>query len=170
MESCAGSRFGKFVSWRCNDFCLAHFATSAFDLIAEELLMSNSLIKVYGALRMTVKMHLMLNSKITIEGNGDSIVSTSLLETGNLFVLKLPQAQLEGALKKIGALKAPLATHASQPNVKATLPRSILVVLSIASDPQVESHSQAGQPEVVDAGNSKKDNNAVNTNESSSGG
>ncbi|KAK9715457.1 hypothetical protein RND81_06G166800 [Saponaria officinalis] len=69
-------------------FGLAHFATSAFELIAEELLMSDSLIKVYGALRMTVKMHLMLNSKIMIEGNGDSIVSTSLLETSNLLVLK----------------------------------------------------------------------------------
>ncbi|KAK9755356.1 hypothetical protein RND81_01G019200 [Saponaria officinalis] len=77
---------------------------------------------------------------------------------------------MEGALKKIGALKAPLTTHVSQPNVKATLPRSILVVLGIASDPQVESHSQAGQPEVVDAGNSEKDNNAANTNELSGGG
>ncbi|KAK9699144.1 hypothetical protein RND81_08G155600 [Saponaria officinalis] len=85
-------------------------------------------------------------------------------------LLQLPQAQLEGALKKMGALKAPLATHASQPNVKATLPRSILVVLGIASDPQVESHSQAGQPEVVDASNSEKDNNTEKTKESSGGG
>ncbi|KAL9230700.1 hypothetical protein vseg_006017 [Gypsophila vaccaria] len=85
-------------------------------------------------------------------------------------LLQLPQAQLEAALKKIAALKAPLATHASQPNVKAMLPRSLLVVLGIASDPQVESHLQPGQPEVGDVGNSEKDNNADKSKESSGGG
>lgn len=69
-------------------FGLAHYASSAFELIAEELLMSDSLIKVYGALRMTVKMHLMLNSKMMIDGNGDTMVVTSLLEVSNLMVLK----------------------------------------------------------------------------------
>ena len=38
---------------------------------------------------MTVKIHLMLNSKILIDGNGDSIVATSLLEASNLAVLKV---------------------------------------------------------------------------------
>ncbi|KAH9605824.1 hypothetical protein KSS87_018585, partial [Heliosperma pusillum] len=69
-------------------FGLSHYATSAFELIAEELLMSGSQIKVNGALRMTVKMHLMLNSKILINGNVGPIVSTSLLEVSNLLVLK----------------------------------------------------------------------------------
>ncbi|XP_021835931.2 uncharacterized protein [Spinacia oleracea] len=69
-------------------FGLAHYASSAFELIAEELLMSDSLIKIYGALRMTVKMHLMLNSKMLIDGSGDTIVATSLLEVSNLLVLK----------------------------------------------------------------------------------
>ncbi|GAB4852694.1 hypothetical protein Ancab_016908 [Ancistrocladus abbreviatus] len=69
-------------------FGLAHYPSSEFELMAEELLMSNSLIKVYGALRMSVKMHLMLNSKMLIDGDGDSIVATSLLEVSNLLVLK----------------------------------------------------------------------------------
>ncbi|KMT03252.1 hypothetical protein BVRB_8g197950 [Beta vulgaris subsp. vulgaris] len=69
-------------------FGLAHYASSAFELIAEELLMSDSLIKIYGALRMTVKMHLMWNSRLLINGCGDTIVATSLLEVSNLLVLK----------------------------------------------------------------------------------
>ncbi|XP_074283035.1 uncharacterized protein LOC141607581 [Silene latifolia] len=86
-------------------------------------------------------------------------------------LLQLPQAQLEGALKKIGALKAPLAAHASQPNLKATLPRSILVVLGIASDPEGESQPQpSGQLEAGDAGNSEKDNTSDKGKESSAGG
>ncbi|GMQ06267.1 hypothetical protein CsSME_00050919 [Camellia sinensis var. sinensis] len=69
-------------------FGLAHYALSEFELMAEELLMSDSTIKVYGALRMAVKIHLMLNSKILIDGDGDAIVATSLLEASNLVVLK----------------------------------------------------------------------------------
>ncbi|KAI9118983.1 hypothetical protein K1719_009658 [Acacia pycnantha] len=69
-------------------FGLAHFSSSEFELMAEELLMSDSMIKIYGALRMSVKIHLMLNSKILINGDGDSIVATSLLEASNLIVLK----------------------------------------------------------------------------------
>ncbi|KAK7301418.1 hypothetical protein RJT34_12282 [Clitoria ternatea] len=56
--------------------------------MVEELLMSDSEIKIYGALRMSVKIHLMLNSKMLIDGNGDSIIATSLLEASNLVVLK----------------------------------------------------------------------------------
>ncbi|KAM0944757.1 hypothetical protein DsansV1_C11g0112261 [Dioscorea sansibarensis] len=69
-------------------FGLTHYPYSEFELMAEELLMSDSVIRVFGALRMSVKMLLMWNSKILINGGGDSLVSTSLLEASNLIVLK----------------------------------------------------------------------------------
>ncbi|XP_057421303.1 uncharacterized protein LOC130715242 [Lotus japonicus] len=70
-------------------FGLAHIGTSEFELMAEELLMSDSVIKIYGALRMSVKIHLMLNSKMLIDAtNGDLIVQTSIFEASNLVVLK----------------------------------------------------------------------------------
>ncbi|KAA8523205.1 hypothetical protein F0562_009628 [Nyssa sinensis] len=69
-------------------FGLAHYALSEFELMAEELLMSDSVIKVYGALRMAVKIHLMWNSKMLIDGDGDAIVTTSFLEASNLVVLR----------------------------------------------------------------------------------
>ncbi|KAH9617274.1 hypothetical protein KSS87_014560 [Heliosperma pusillum] len=67
-------------------FGLAHLASSEFELLAEELLMSDSVIKVYGALRMSVKMFLMWNSQLLVDGGGD--VATSLLEASNLLVLR----------------------------------------------------------------------------------
>ncbi|XP_057524214.1 uncharacterized protein LOC130803974 [Amaranthus tricolor] len=69
-------------------FGLAHYATSEFELMAEELLMSYSVIKVYGALRMSVKMFLMWNSQLLVDGGGDVAVATSLLEASNLLVLR----------------------------------------------------------------------------------
>ncbi|KMT12330.1 hypothetical protein BVRB_5g102710 isoform B [Beta vulgaris subsp. vulgaris] len=84
-------------------------------------------------------------------------------------LLQLPLAQLEGALNKIPALKAPLAAHANQQNLKSTLPRSILVVLGIASDSQAASQSQSGQPEAGDAGSSEKDVITEKSKESSGG-
>ncbi|KAL5572508.1 hypothetical protein UlMin_022105 [Ulmus minor] len=69
-------------------FGLAHYASSEFELMAEELLMSDSVIKIFGALRMTVKMLLMWNSKMLIDGGSDAIVATSLLEASNIVVLK----------------------------------------------------------------------------------
>ncbi|XP_010925407.1 uncharacterized protein [Elaeis guineensis] len=69
-------------------FGLTHYPYSEFELMAEELLMSDSIIKVFGALRMSVKMLLMWNSKMLINGGGDTIVATSLLEASNLIVLK----------------------------------------------------------------------------------
>ncbi|KAJ8774786.1 hypothetical protein K2173_017232 [Erythroxylum novogranatense] len=69
-------------------FGLSHYGTSEFELLAEELLMSDSIIKVYGALRMSVKIFLMWNSKMLIDGGGDATVATSLLEASNLIVLK----------------------------------------------------------------------------------
>nr|KYP70139.1 hypothetical protein KK1_009347 [Cajanus cajan] len=69
-------------------FGLRHYATSEFELLAEELLMSDSVMKVYGALRMSVKMFLMWNSKMLIDGGEDITVATSLLEASNLIVLR----------------------------------------------------------------------------------
>ncbi|XP_044471176.1 uncharacterized protein LOC123200112 isoform X2 [Mangifera indica] len=69
-------------------FGLAHYASSEFELLAEELLMSDSILKVYGGLRMSVKIFLMWNSKMLIDGGGDAMVATSLLEASNLVVLK----------------------------------------------------------------------------------
>ncbi|KAI8010333.1 hypothetical protein LOK49_LG06G02240 [Camellia lanceoleosa] len=56
--------------------------------LVEELLMSESVIKVYGALRMSVKMFLMWNSTMLIDGGGDANVETSLVEASNLVVLR----------------------------------------------------------------------------------
>ncbi|GKB16742.1 diaphanous 1 like protein [Tanacetum coccineum] len=73
-------------------FSLPHDdVVSEFELITEELLMSDSVIKIYGALRMSVKFHLMLNSKMLIDGDGerDPIIATLLLEASNLLVLKI---------------------------------------------------------------------------------
>ncbi|KAL3500639.1 hypothetical protein ACH5RR_039732, partial [Cinchona calisaya] len=69
-------------------FGLAHYSMSEFELLAEELLMSDSVIKVFGALRMSVKMFLMWNSRMLIDGEGDENVETSILEASNLIVLK----------------------------------------------------------------------------------
>lgn len=38
---------------------------------------------------MSVKIQLMLNSKMLIDGDGDAIVATSLIEVSNLVVLKV---------------------------------------------------------------------------------
>ncbi|KNA19661.1 hypothetical protein SOVF_059480 [Spinacia oleracea] len=69
-------------------FGLAKYASSEFELMAEELLMSDSVIKVYGALRMSVKMFLMWNSRLLVDGGADGAVATSLLEASNLLVLR----------------------------------------------------------------------------------
>ncbi|KAL4199587.1 hypothetical protein AMTRI_Chr03g51930 [Amborella trichopoda] len=69
-------------------FGLADYPFSEFELVAEELLLSDSTIKVYGAFRMSVKMLLMWNSKIQIDGGSDSSVGASSLEARNLIVLR----------------------------------------------------------------------------------
>jgi hypothetical protein len=46
-------------------------------------------IQVFGALRMSVKMLLMWNSRMTIDGGREFAVGTSLLEGSNLIVLKV---------------------------------------------------------------------------------
>ncbi|CAA2998893.1 symplekin isoform X1 [Olea europaea subsp. europaea] len=72
-------------------------------------------------------------------------------------LLQLPSAQLENALNKIPAVKAPLVAHASQPHIKSSLPRSTLVVLGIASDTQTSSQIQPNQNEAGDTDNSNKE-------------
>nr|XP_023923290.1 uncharacterized protein LOC112034708 isoform X2 [Quercus suber] len=69
-------------------FGLSKYPVSEFELVAEELLMSDSIIKVFGAFRVAVKMLLMWNSKIQIDGGGNTIVTASILEVRNLVVLR----------------------------------------------------------------------------------
>lgn len=45
--------------------------------------------QIYGALRMFVKMHLMWNSQVHIDGGDNEIVATSLFEASNLLVLRV---------------------------------------------------------------------------------
>ncbi|GMJ12451.1 hypothetical protein like AT5G47020 [Hibiscus trionum] len=69
-------------------FGLSAYPMSEFELVAEELLMSDSIIKVFGAFRVSVKMLLMWNSKIQIDGGGNTVVTASILEVRNLVVLR----------------------------------------------------------------------------------
>ncbi|KAF7810029.1 uncharacterized protein G2W53_036772 [Senna tora] len=69
-------------------FGLSDYPISEFELVAEELLMSDSIIKVFGAFRVSVKMLLMWNSNIQIDGGEDTVVTTSILEVRNLVVLR----------------------------------------------------------------------------------
>ncbi|KAI9085134.1 hypothetical protein K1719_032950 [Acacia pycnantha] len=82
-------------------------------------------------------------------------------------LLQLPPAQLEIALNRSAALKAPLVAHASQPDIQSSLPRSVLVVLGIASDPQVSSQPQTSQTQISETGNSDKDTATEKSKESS---
>lgn len=45
--------------------------------------------KVYGAFRVSIKMLLMWNSQIQIDGGGDAAVAVSVLEVRNLIVLRV---------------------------------------------------------------------------------
>ncbi|EFJ26064.1 hypothetical protein SELMODRAFT_98651 [Selaginella moellendorffii] len=69
-------------------FGLAHYPSSEFELVAEEVVMENSIIKVYGALKLSVKMLLMWNSILQIDGGGDVMVSTSTMEASNLVFIR----------------------------------------------------------------------------------
>ncbi|KAK9124505.1 hypothetical protein Sjap_014107 [Stephania japonica] len=82
-------------------------------------------------------------------------------------LLQLPAAQLENALSRIPALKAPLIAHASQPNIRPTLPRSTLVVLGIVNDSQISSQPPTLAPQASDASNSAADGTTEKTKESS---
>lgn len=78
-------------------------------------------------------------------------------------LLQLPLAQLENALNRTPALKAPLVAHASQPDIRSSLPRSILVVLGIAS----ESQPQTSQPQAAEPSTSDKEAITEKSKESS---
>ncbi|KAL8232547.1 hypothetical protein R6Q57_002325 [Mikania cordata] len=54
-------------------------------------------------------------------------------------LLQLPPAILKLALNKQPMLKGHLVSHASQPDIRASLPRSILVVLGISQETQTDS-------------------------------
>lgn len=69
-------------------FGLSDFPVSEFELVAEELLMSDSTIKVYGALRATFKMVLMWNAQIQVDAGGSTLYTISVLEVRNLIVLR----------------------------------------------------------------------------------
>ncbi|KAK7406343.1 hypothetical protein VNO78_07966 [Psophocarpus tetragonolobus] len=70
-------------------FGLSDYPISEFELVAEELLLSDSIIKVFGAFRVSVKMLLMWDSKMQIDDGGESTVVTgSVLEVRNLAVLR----------------------------------------------------------------------------------
>lgn len=69
-------------------FGLSENPISEFELVAEELLMSDSVIKVYGAFRMYVKVLLMWDSNIQIDGGAKDVVLASMLEARNLVVLR----------------------------------------------------------------------------------
>ncbi|XP_057810160.1 uncharacterized protein LOC131024660 isoform X2 [Salvia miltiorrhiza] len=91
-------------------FGLSDYPVSEFELVAEELLMSDSIIKVYGALRVSVKMLLMLNSQIQVAGGGNADVATSILEDNSVICSNANLALYgQGLLKLTGegdAIKA----------------------------------------------------------------
>ncbi|KAL3536521.1 hypothetical protein ACH5RR_004982 [Cinchona calisaya] len=70
-------------------------------------------------------------------------------------LLQLPPAQLENALNRTPALRDPLIAHASQPNIRSSLPRSVLVVLGIASDSQNSGPTKPTHVETGEMGKSE---------------
>ncbi|KAK1437129.1 hypothetical protein QVD17_02914 [Tagetes erecta] len=60
-------------------------------------------------------------------------------------LLQLPPTQLEIALNKQPVLKGPLVSYASQPDIRTSLPRSVLAVLGIAQESQTESQGQTAE-------------------------
>jgi hypothetical protein len=69
-------------------FGLSDYPVSEFELVAEELLLSDSIIKVFGAFRVSVKVILMLNSTMQIDGGISTAVSASIFEVRNLAILR----------------------------------------------------------------------------------
>lgn len=53
-------------------------------------------------------------------------------------LLQLPPPQLESSLNKYASLRGPLAAFASQPNIRASLPRMTLSVLGLTSETHVQ--------------------------------
>ncbi|KAG5550560.1 hypothetical protein RHGRI_015500 [Rhododendron griersonianum] len=84
-------------------------------------------------------------------------------------LLQLPPTQLENALNKMAALRAPLIAYASQPNIRSPLPRSVLAVLGIVSEPQNSSQAQTTPAHNGDVGDSDMEAVTEKSKESSSG-
>ncbi|KAK8576784.1 hypothetical protein V6N13_015215 [Hibiscus sabdariffa] len=82
-------------------------------------------------------------------------------------LLQLPPPQLENALNRTAALKAPLVAHASQENIRTSLPRSVLAVLGLSPESQPSSQVQTSQAHTGDTNNSEKDAVAEISKESS---
>ncbi|XP_072974798.1 uncharacterized protein [Typha angustifolia] len=72
-------------------------------------------------------------------------------------LLQLPAPQLENALNRNPQLKPSLVDHASQPNIRTTLPRSTLVVLGLLQDSQASGQAQTSQSQVADTSSSAAD-------------
>ncbi|XP_057983982.1 uncharacterized protein LOC131168510 isoform X2 [Malania oleifera] len=81
-------------------------------------------------------------------------------------LLQLPPTQLENALNRNAAIKAPLIAHANQPNIRSSLPRSLLVVLGL--DSQTSSQTETIQARTGDTSNPDKEVVAEKTIQSSS--
>ncbi|KAI5062055.1 hypothetical protein GOP47_0022594 [Adiantum capillus-veneris] len=67
---------------------LAHYPFSEFELVADELDLTGSTLKVYGALRLSVKVLRMRNSILQIDGGGGDMVATSIIDASNLVLLQ----------------------------------------------------------------------------------
>ncbi|KAL6987816.1 hypothetical protein U1Q18_013561 [Sarracenia purpurea var. burkii] len=83
-------------------------------------------------------------------------------------LLQLPPAQLENALNRMAALKAPLIAHANQTNIRSSLPRSVLAVLGIAPESQNSSQTQTTPVHTREIGSSDKEAATEKPKESSS--
>ncbi|XP_039053230.1 symplekin-like isoform X3 [Hibiscus syriacus] len=57
-------------------------------------------------------------------------------------LLQLPPPQLESTLNKFGSLRSSLASYASQPNIKGSLPRSTLAILGLANEQHMQPQQQ----------------------------
>ncbi|KAJ8476753.1 hypothetical protein OPV22_020480 [Ensete ventricosum] len=82
-------------------------------------------------------------------------------------LLQLPAAQLENALNKHPVLRPPLVEHASQPNIRSSLPRSTQVVLGLVQELQASSQGHTSQSQAADTGSSTADVATELTQESS---
>ncbi|KAH7294748.1 hypothetical protein KP509_27G016400 [Ceratopteris richardii] len=67
---------------------LAHYPFSEFELVADEVDLTDSTLKVYGALRLSVKVLRMWNSILQIDGGGGDMVATSTVDASNLVLLQ----------------------------------------------------------------------------------
>ena len=70
-------------------YLFLHSLVFSFHHILINVYLYANCVQVYGALRMSVKMFLMWNSQLLVDGGGDAAVATSLLEASNLLVLRV---------------------------------------------------------------------------------